>query len=275
MESSETDDVTAPLIPRMVRRGPSNVDESCVEKHDNRLGIRAIIVVVMLERLTYYSILANLFLFFNDNVYRRNNGSSLNSSKSVLILSAMSWLMCVGGGWISDSKLGKRTTLTIGFIFYVIGTCLLFVSAYFLDEITSFSIRALVVYLSLIIGLVGEGAYKANISPFGAEQLSNRGADSIRRFFNYYYASMNVGALLAYSIVAYFQQNGLSKSNGFLVGYAIPFASISLAFVVFVSARKHYKSLPSQRILGKVYQIITEARKNRKRKIRLVMRCHV
>ena len=259
MESSETDDVTAPLIPRMVRRGPSNVDESCVEKHDNRLGIRAIIVVVMLERLTYYSILANLFLFFNDNVYRRNNGSSLNSSKSVLILSAMSWLMCVGGGWISDSKLGKRTTLTIGFIFYVIGTCLLFVSAYFLDEITSFSIRALVVYLSLIIGLVGEGAYKANI----------------RRFFNYYYASMNVGALLAYSIVAYFQQNGLSKSNGFLVGYAIPFASISLAFVVFVSARKHYKSLPSQRILGKVYQIITEARKNRKRKIRLVMRCHV
>ena len=275
MESSETDDVTAPLIPRLVRRGPSNTDEACVEKHDNRLCIRAIIVVVMLERLTYYSILANLFLFFKDNVYR-NNRSALDSSKSVLILSAMSWLMCVGGGWISDSKLGKRTTLTIGFIFYVIGTCLLFVSTYFLHEITSSSIRALLVYLSLIIGLVGEGAYKANISPFGAEQLSNRGADSTRRFFNYYYASMNVGALLAYSIVAYFQQNGLSRRNGFLVGYAIPFASISLAFVVFASARKHYKSLPSQHILGKVYQIITEARKNRKRKIRLViMRCHV
>lgn len=270
MESSETGDVTTPLIPQLVARGPLKVHGACVEKHDNRLCIKAIIVVVMLERLAYYSILANLFLFFKDNVYQ-DNGSALKSSKSVLILSAMSWLMCVGGGWISDSKLGKRMTLTIGFVFYIIGTCLLFVSAYFLHEIASYHIRALLVYLSIIIGLVGEGAYKANISPFGAEQLSNNDADSTRRFFNYYYASMNVGALLAYSIVAYLQQNGLSHVQGFVIGYAIPFASIFLAFVVFVSARKHYKSVPSQRILGKVYHIIKEAKNNRKRKIRLVI----
>lgn len=228
-------------------------------------------VVVALERFAYYSIVVNLFLFFNFDVYQNDekmssNGPSRSTSAviSVMILVGLSWLFCVLGGWVSDAKLGKLRTIILGLAMYALGSGLLVLCAYFLannDNLLHDSLhRAAIAFTAILIALVGEGAYKANIAAFGAEQLNEKDLITTRRYFHCYYFSINVGCLLALSISAYIQQR-----NGFFIGFALPFGSITLAFIVFVLSRKQFKTLPCQKIAGKVYQIIKEARCNHQR----------
>ena len=264
-------DRTPLILPRLVSRDVSSGNiQGAIKRTSNTKYIAPFTIVVALERFTYYSLIVNLLIFFNDNVYENKtnkNGlyagfADINAIVSVMVLVGLSWLFCVLGGWISDAKLGKLKTIIWGLVVYALGTGLLVLSAYFLKNriIQKRLYRALIVFASILIALLGEGAYKANIAAFGAEQLDHKDHVSTRRYFNFYYFSLNIGSLFALSISAYIQQ-----WEGFVIGFALPFGSITLALIVFVLSRKRYKTLPCQRIVGKVYQIIKEARRNSKR----------
>ena len=267
-KTDEPTDKTPLILPRLVSRDVPSPDDARTSKTRYMIPF---VIVVALERFTYYSIIVNLFIFFNDNVYHNKDevgkivtfseGPS-NAIISVMVLVGLSWLSCVLGGWLSDTRFGKLKTIIWGLVIYAIGTGLLLLSAYLLDnqlksEKTYY--RALVVFGAILVALIGEGAYKANIAAFGAEQLDHKDQLSTRRYFNLYYFSLNIGSLLALGISAYVQQ-----LHGFVTGFALPFGSITLALIVFVLSRKRYKILPSQQIAGKVYQIIKEARWRRK-----------
>jgi peptide/histidine transporter 3/4 len=231
------------------------------------------VIVVALERFTYYSLVVNLFIFFYYDVYQHEEKSNgpfngpTDAIVSVMVLIGLSWMFCVLGGWISDARLGKLKTIIWGLVIYVLGTGLLLLSAYLVKHQLIYkkkkSYRPLVVFASILVALIGEGAYKANIAAFGAEQLDHKDPVSTRRYFNFYYFSLNIGVLFALSISAYIQQ-----WKGFIIGFALPFGSITLALIIFVLSRKRYKILPCQRIVGKAYQIIKEARRKRKRSSR-------
>lgn len=265
-------DRTPLILPRLVSRDVSsgNGQGAIIKRTSNTKYIAPFTIVVALERFTYYSLIVNLLLFFNDNVYENKtnkNGiyagfADINAIVSVMVLVGLSWLFCVLGGWISDAKLGKLKTIIWGLVVYALGTGLLVLSAFFLKHqiIQKRLYRALIVFGSILIALLGEGAYKANIAAFGAEQLDHKDPVSTRRYFNFYYFSLNIGSLFALSISAYIQQ-----WKGFVIGFALPFGSITLALIVFVLSRRRYKMLPCQQIVGKVYQIIKEARRNSKR----------
>ena len=257
----------------LISPGVISKDVHETEPDNSNKYIIPFVSVVALERFTYYSIVVNLFLFFNDNVYENYDGNDKQCKRykplgqkyaliSVMVLIGMSWLLCVLGGWISDARLGKLKTITVGLVLYSIGTGLLFLSTWLLESYFKHEevYRVVIVFSSILVALIGEGAYKANVAAFGAEQLNHKDLVSTRRYFNLYYFSLNIGSLLALSISAFIQQR-----YSFLYGFAIPFASITLALIIFVLSRKWYKTLPCQRMVGKVYQIVKEARRNSRR----------
>lgn len=73
---------------------------------------------------------------------------------------------------------------------------------------------------SLILVAVGTGGIKPNVSTFGADQFDDkdpRDAKGKESFFNWFYLSINIGALIASTVIVQVQH-----SIGWGVGFGIP-----------------------------------------------------
>ena len=95
------------------------------------------------------------------------------------------------GGWLADSKFGKYSVILFSAVVYFIGTILLPLGCITKDgkehsnwaatDLTTNHAFKMAVYISgLILVAFGTGGIKANVSPFGAEQISNRGPAAIQ-----------------------------------------------------------------------------------------------
>ncbi|KGL85315.1 Solute carrier family 15 member 3, partial [Tinamus guttatus] len=96
-----------------------------------------------------------------------------------------------------------------------------------------------VVYSGLLVLALGVSSARANLTSFGADQVTDRGEDTTRRFFNWFYWSINIGAVFALLVVAFIQQN-----ISFLVGYLIPVACLGLALLIFLLATPTFVTKP-------------------------------
>ena len=95
---------------------------------------------------------------------------------------------------------------------------------------------------------IGTGGIKPNVSTLGADQFDIRYKQDRKEkqsYFNYFYWSINLGALLSYTIIAYICQYGISflggQNYGFLIGYSIPTIMMFIAIIVFISGSSRYK----------------------------------
>ena len=95
---------------------------------------------------------------------------------------------------------------------------------------------------------IGTGGIKPNVSTLGADQFDIRYKQDRKEkesYFNYFYWSINLGALLSYTIIAYICQYGISflggQNYGFLIGYCIPTIMMFIAIIVFISGSSRYK----------------------------------
>jgi peptide/histidine transporter 3/4 len=114
---------------------------------------------------------------------------------------------------------------------------------------------------------LGTGGIKPNVSTLGADQFDERYSKDRREkesFFNWFYWSINLGALIAYSLVAYICQFGITglggKQWGFFVGYSIPSITMALAILTFVAGSRRYKILkPSGSVMDIAFKICAQA----------------
>lgn len=220
-----------------------------------------IVLSVLLERTAYYGILANLVLFLSDDLKFR-----LDITIACLFLfTGMSWLMSTIGGLIGDSYLGRFHTIWCSLAVYIIGAILLDFIAYGCNVKGGCQMRYVAIALSCLLLSIGEGAFKANSSAFGAEQLLTHAPDTYTRFFNWFYWAINIGSFIGYSLIAWVQVN-----YSFIRGFLIPVVCLVASLVIFLIPTASYTVYPlSGNALRKVFGIVKEAyslRKSNKRR---------
>ena len=95
------------------------------------------------------------------------------------------------GGWLADAKFGKFPAILFSAVVYLFGTILLPLGSITKDakehsnwaatDVTTNHVFKRAFFISgLFLVAFGTGGIKANVSPFGAEQISNRGPAAIQ-----------------------------------------------------------------------------------------------
>lgn len=250
------DESSSPLIldstDQDINNTVSNSTASALRSHDHFTGrgqkllvTLCILVTELCERLTFYGLTGNLVLFCSSEL---NLETPWPSTVSYLFQGTC-FLIPLFGGWLADAHLGRYNTIYGSSLLYVVGT-LLFAAVSIKKENLhtlfnnnsadhSRSMRLVYFAFALVMIALGTGGIKANVSPFGADQVEQDGARAVQAFFNWFYWFINIGSLLAFTVVVWVQQNYRP-----FYGYAITAGTMLLAVITFVTGRNKYLTKP-------------------------------
>ena len=118
--------------------------------------------------------------------------------------------------------------------------------------------QSAVFFVALYMIALGTGGIKPCVSSFGADQFDE--TDDIERkkkssFFNWFYFSINVGALIASSVLVWIQMN-----VGWGWGFGIPAVAMAFAVVFFFSGSRMYRhQIPGGSPLTRIFQVIVSS----------------
>ena len=220
------------------------------------LPLACVLLTVVLERVTYYGILANLLIFLITEI---DFGQS-QSVGLVFAFTGMAWMMSTIGGIVGDSYSGRYNAVWGSLLIYIVGVGAIWQSAFLSEHPYCEKLYTLLAVFSLLLVSIGEGVYKANVTAFGGDQLRGQDDTRYRRFFNWYYWCINLGSLIGFSAIAYEEQ-----VYSFSWGFFSLFCCIVLAAIFFCISKSRYISHPpTGHILKKMYNIIKEARHRKK-----------
>ncbi|XP_023071254.1 solute carrier family 15 member 3 [Piliocolobus tephrosceles] len=238
-----------PLLPGGVR-GP---------RRWRRAAGAAVLLVEMLERAAFFGITANLVLYLNSTNF---NWAGEQASRAALVFLGASYLLAPVGGWLADVYLGRYRAVALSLLLYLVASGLLPATAFpdgrssFCGEMPESPLGpacpssdcrraspspycAPVLYAGLLLLALAASSVRSNLTSFGADQVMDLGRDATRRFFNWFYWSINLGAVLSLLVVAFIQQN-----ISFLLGYSIPVGCVGLAFFIFLFATPVFVTKP-------------------------------
>lgn len=175
-----------------------------------RIACAAILLTNMFERIAFYGIAGNLVLFLNESPY---GWTAQNAVNALGVFTGVSYVMSLIGGWLADWKLGRFKAILVAFVIYLGGFLFMpflaprgddtqtntstpdFCTAPKTEDVTNAThptsvpwqtislltkhvypyeeACAWAVYLALCIIAIGVGIFKANVAPFGADQVCN------------------------------------------------------------------------------------------------------
>jgi len=224
-----------------------------------------ILVTELCERLTFYGLTANLVLFCSSELDLEPPWPSTIN----YLFQGTCYLIPLFAGWLADAYMGRYNTIYGSSLLYVVGTLLLaavsmrdpMLKKLFHHNNIGHDKNMRLVYfvMALVMIAFGTGGIKANVSPFGADQVEKDGPRAVQSFFNWFYWFINIGSFIAFTVVV-----GVQQTNVFY-GYTITAGTMFLAVITFVAGRNKYLTKPpggSQ--LTETVKIIYQAVKNRR-----------
>ncbi|KAK7004519.1 solute carrier family 15 member 4 [Biomphalaria glabrata] len=206
--------------------------------------VLCILFVELCERLAFYGVNANLVLFCTSILdYTSNDATNVS-----LIFSGSVYIIPIIGGFIADAWSNRFNVIFASGLIYLCGLFLIVCSAVNYETLfneTNINPDVETLRIFYIVGLslvaLGTGGIKANVGLFGAQQVQDLGPQAVQVYFNWFYWFVNAGGLIAFSAVAYVQQN-----VSFTWGYVIPLISMIIALILLNVARSFYIYKPRQ-----------------------------
>lgn len=123
------------------------------------------------------------------------------------------------------------------------------------DVCQATSSQTAVCFAALYIIALGTGGIKPCVSSFGADQFDETDETEKKKkssFFNWFYFSINVGALIASSVLVWIQMN-----VGWGWGFGIPAVAMAIAVVFFFSGSRLYRvQKPGGSALTRMFQVV-------------------
>ncbi|KAM7522101.1 hypothetical protein LguiA_012003 [Lonicera macranthoides] len=221
------------------------------------------------ERLAYYGMSTNLLLYFKHHLNQHSTVASRNLSN----WSGTCYITPLIGAFVADAYLGRYWTIASFSIIYVMGMTLLTLSASVHglkptcygkdDNCHPTDAQSAVTYTALYLVALGTGGIKPCVSSYGADQFDD--ADEVEKkhkssFFNWFYFSINIGALIASSVLVWIQDN-----VGWGWGFGIPAVTMALAVVSFFSGTRLYRNQkPGGSPLTRLCQVVVASLSKRK-----------
>ncbi len=185
-------------------------------------GLMTLFFSEMWERFCYYGMRTLLTLFLVKSLLKGDSEASLIYGAYTGLVYAAPIL----GGQMADKFLGYRYAVILGGILMAIGEFL----------ILGGSEQAMLIGMGALI--IGNGYFKANISTIVGKLYKDN--DPRRDSgFTIFYIGINVGALLATTLVAY-----VGETYGFEYGFGLAGFGMLLGILIFWSGRDKYKNAP-------------------------------
>ncbi|KAL2484805.1 Protein NRT1/PTR FAMILY 8.1 [Abeliophyllum distichum] len=239
-------------------------------KTGNWKACRFILVNECSERLAYYGMSTNLVNYLK----LRLGQSNVTASNNVTNWSGTCYITPLIGAFLADSYLGRYWTIASFVILYVMGMTLLTLSASVhglkpecnKDSCHPTGSQIAVFFASLYLIALGTGGIKPCVSSFGADQFDE--TDEIERkkkssFFNWFYLSINIGALIASSVLVWVQMN-----VGWSWGFGIPAVAMAIAVVFFFSGSRLYRlQKPGGSPLTRIFQVLVASMRKHRVKV--------
>lgn len=195
-------------------------------------GLYVLFFAEMWERFCYYGMRALLALYLIKSL-------ALGDEKGFAVYgayTALVYAMPVIGGRIADSVLGSRLAVLFGGILMAIG------------EFIIVGGTEMMLFWGMAVIIVGNGLFKPNISTM-VGRLYPDGDPRKDSGFTIFYIGINLGALLATTVVA-----EVGNIYGAQAGFALAGAGMLLGVLVFQLGGKHYAHISAPPSPGTLHQ---------------------
>ncbi|GAU49810.1 hypothetical protein TSUD_194630 [Trifolium subterraneum] len=229
-----------------------------------------ILGIEIVERLSTMGIAVNLVTYLMGVMHL----PSSTAANTVTDFMGTSFLLCLLGGFLADSFLGRFKTIGIFSAIQLLGTAALAISTKLpqlrpppchagetCEPANGFQMGIL--YLALYLIALGTGGLKSSVSGFGSDQFDEKDEKEQSQrtfFFNRFFFFISLGTLAAVTVLVYIQDE-VSRSWA----YGICSVSMVIAILVFLSGTKKYrykKSMGSP--IVHIFQVIVASIKKRK-----------
>ncbi|RLN23803.1 protein NRT1/ PTR FAMILY 8.1-like [Panicum miliaceum] len=196
------------------------------------------------ERLAYYGMSTNLVNYMKT---RLGQGNSV-AANNVTNWSGTCYITPLIGAFLADAYMGRYWTIASFMIIYIIGLALLTMASSVKGMVPSCDgsgtchpteSQTAAVFVALYLIALGTGGIKPCVSSFGADQFDEndeREQKSKSSFFNWFYFSINIGALVASTVLVYVQTH-----VGWGWGFGIPAVVMAIAVVSFFIGTPLYR----------------------------------
>ena len=187
----------------------------------------------MWERFCYYGMRALLTLFLIESMMKGNTEAFLIYGAYTALVYAAPIL----GGRLADKYLGYQYAIMLGAVLMSIGEFLIVASTDLLD--LDRTLRDTLMLIGMGGLIVGNGYFKANISTI-VGKLYEDGDPRRDSGFTIFYIGINIGALLATTVVAV-----VGQKYGFEYGFGLAGLGMLAGLFIFWGGRKKYAHVPN------------------------------